>query len=269
MKPTSIAISFGLLFVASVSADAQKTPVRHAGGGQFQAYHEETDRLMNQMLGNLVGDTANPEPEAQSPFALAPGSTELEPPQPVGNSLVQVSGADSVAVYADRFWNGRLESLRGALGRMNRIRPSLEGILAEEDVPARFAAVVLVESGANPEALSPKAARGLWQLLPDTARRYGLVVNQRQDDRIDLIKSTRAAARYLHDLYRVFGNWRLTLAAYNAGEGAIRQAIRHGGSFDFQSLSDRKLIPAETTNYVPAVLAAVNLLDLQGSSAMP
>jgi membrane-bound lytic murein transglycosylase D len=86
--------------------------------------------------------------------------------------------------------------------------------------------------------------------VPDTARRYGLVVSERRDDRIDLLKSTRAAARYLRDLYHQFGNWRLALAAYNAGEGALQQAVRRGGSFNLQLLSDRKLIPTETRSYV-------------------
>ena len=94
------------------------------------------------------------------------------------------------------------------------------------------------------------------------------MVSPQRDDRIDLVKSTRAAARYLRGLYQMFGNWRLALAAYNAGEGALWQAIRRGGSFNFQVLSDRGLIPAETRMYVPAVLAAVDLLSVQGSSTM-
>ena len=138
-----------------------------------------------------------------------------------------------------------------ALSRMERIRPELERILKEEGVPPRFAAVVLVESGANPQALSPKSARGLWQILPETARRYGLVVGPERDDRTDPLKSTRAAAHYLRDLYQKFGDWRLTLAAYNAGEGAVRVAVQRAGSFNFQVLNDRKLIPAETRAYVP------------------
>jgi membrane-bound lytic murein transglycosylase D len=169
---------------------------------------------------------------------------------------------DSVKTYADRFWNGRTEDLRAALRRLNGIRPVLEQILHEEGIPSQFAAVVLVESGANPAAVSPKSARGLWQFMPDTAKRYGLVVARQHDDRTDLLKSTRAAARYLRDLYEAFGEWQLALAAYDAGEGAVREAIQRAKSRNFQELSDRRLIPAETRNYVPAVLGAVNLLNV-------
>jgi membrane-bound lytic murein transglycosylase D len=171
--------------------------------------------------------------------------------------------SDAITAYANRFWNGRTGDLRAALWRLAKIRTVLDQILAAEGVPSQFSAVVLVESGANPAALSPKSARGLWQFMPDTAARYGLVINDRQDDRTDLLKSTRAAARYLRDLYRTFGEWRLALAAYDAGEGALREAIQRGRSLNFDSLSDQGLIPAETRNYVPAVVAAVNLLQFQ------
>jgi membrane-bound lytic murein transglycosylase D len=86
------------------------------------------------------------------------------------------------------------------------------------------------------------------------------VVTPGNDDRTDLLKSSRAAAHYLRDLYNVFGEWRLALAAYNAGEGAVHHAIQRGRSFDFERLTEQNLFPEETRNYVPAVLAAVNLL---------
>ncbi len=232
-----------------------------ARGGQLTAYHETVDREMSEMMRNVVEPPAVREPETRSPSLAAIPSVQA---QPIGAVAPQIrtSEQSALAAFADRFWNGRLEG-SGALWRMSRIRPTLQRILAEEGVPPRFAAVVLIESGANPKALSPKAARGLWQFVPETAQRYGLVVSQQRDDRNDLLKSTRAAARYLRDLYQRFGDWRLALAAYNAGEGALWQAIERGGSFNFQLLSDRKLIPAETRGYVPAVLAAVNLLAVQ------
>jgi membrane-bound lytic murein transglycosylase D len=100
--------------------------------------------------------------------------------------------------------------------------------------------------------------------MPDTARRFGLTMNSETDDRLDILKSTRAAARYLRDLYEQFGDWSLALAAYNAGEIVVRNAVLRSGSKDFALLSSKRLIPAETRAYVPAVMAASNLFVPNG-----
>jgi len=140
--------------------------------------------------------------------------------------------------------------------RVNLLRPAVEPILKSHGVPADLAAVILVESGGRTTALSPKGARGLWQLMPDTARRYGLRVDQIQDDRLDLFRATDAAARYLHDLYAQFGDWRLALAAYNTGEANVGSAILRAHTQDFDQLTNLRMLPLETRNYVPRVLAA-------------
>ena len=143
-----------------------------------------------------------------------------------------------------------------AFNRVQQLRPVIEPILREERVPTGLAAIVLVESGGQPNALSPKGARGIWQFMPETARRYGLVVSPALDERLDIPKSTRAAARYLRDLYAQFGDWKLAVAAYNAGEDAIQRAIDRNGTRDFVRLSSRS-IPFETRKYVPAVFGVM------------
>ena len=144
----------------------------------------------------------------------------------------------------------------GPVSRLASLRPLINPILREAGIPTELAAVVLVESGGDAMALSPKGARGLWQLMPDTARRYGLIVDNTEDDRLDIEKSTRAAARYLGDLYSEFGSWPLALAAYNTGEDNLQHAIDRSRSTDFNVLSSLRLLPLETRNYVPAVFAA-------------
>jgi soluble lytic murein transglycosylase-like protein len=141
-----------------------------------------------------------------------------------------------------------------ALMRVQQLRPLLEPVLREHGVPTDLAAVVLVESGGRSTALSPKGALGLWQLMPETARRYGLTVSPSKDERFDTIKATRAAARYLRDLYAQFGDWQLAFAAYNAGEQAVQRAMLRTGSSDFARVT--RFLPNETRAYVPAVMTA-------------
>jgi len=143
-----------------------------------------------------------------------------------------------------------------AVARLDLLRPVVEPILRSHGVPVDLVAVILVESGGRADVLSPKGARGLWQLMPNTARRYGLRVDDVQDDRVDLFRATDAAARYLHDLYVQFGDWKLALAAYNTGEANVASAILRAHTQDFNELSNRWMLPLETRNYVPRVLAA-------------
>lgn len=147
------------------------------------------------------------------------------------------------------------------VARYQTYRDTFTRILAEENVPVELLAVAFVESGFNPQALSPKGARGIWQFMPGTAAAYGLSVRPAADHRTHPEHSTRAAARYLRDLYRQFSDWKLALAAYNWGEGNIQRVINRTGIRDFDELARRGLLPLETRNYVPSVLSIWTQLD--------
>ena len=137
-------------------------------------------------------------------------------------------------------------------------------VLEEHGLPLGLTSVVAVESAFNPLALSPKGARGLWQLMPSTARRYGLTIGPNEDERTNLFKSTNAAAAYLKDLFAQFRDWPLVLAAYNAGEDRVARAMARTGASDFWTLSRHSALPQETLQYVPAVLG-----KLQGPMGAP
>jgi soluble lytic murein transglycosylase-like protein len=186
------------------------------------------------------------------------------PPAPsaaLGNSKMGTGLSSALfAVSAQKDLPARRANAKQALARLDVLRPIIEPGLARAGIPVELAGMVLVESGAQPFALSPKGALGLWQLMPETALRYGLTVNAKRDDRLNPEASTRAAAAYIRDLWLRFKDWRLVLAAYNAGEDKVQKAIERAGTSDYQTLSAKKLIPEETRNYVPAVLRAITLL---------
>lgn len=190
---------------------------------------------------------------ARSADALLASAAQA--PTPTSGSDMKPSAGPTV-VYGPQAtsWKG---SAGLAHARVELLRPVVEPILRSHGVPTDLVAVMVVESGGSALALSPKGARGPWQLMPDTARRYGLRVDQIQDDRIDLFKATEAAAQYLHDLYVQFGDWKLALAAYNTGEINVQTAIQRAGSQDFDQLANLRILPLETRNYVPRVLTTV------------
>lgn len=138
-------------------------------------------------------------------------------------------------------------------------RDMMETIFREEGLPAELIFQAQIESGFDPLALSSANARGLWQFIPETARRYGLRQTAGIDERVDPMKATRAAARYLKDLHAQFNDWPLALAAYNAGDKRIGDLVSRTGIRDFWTLSRLKLLPKETAAYVPAVLASILL----------
>jgi membrane-bound lytic murein transglycosylase D len=142
------------------------------------------------------------------------------------------------------------------LFRLSRYRPLVENIFAEFHLPSDLVYLSLVESGFNPYAYSRAKATGPWQFMKGTAKLYGLRVDAYVDERRDPIKSTVAAARYLRDLYDLFGAWPLAMAAYNAGEGKVMRALRKAQAESFTDISKTRLIRRETKEYVPRFMAA-------------
>jgi membrane-bound lytic murein transglycosylase D len=142
------------------------------------------------------------------------------------------------------------------LVRLSRYRPLVHSIFSEFDLPSDLIYLSLVESGFNPYAYSRARATGPWQFMKGTAKLYGLRVDSYVDERRDPIKSTVAAARYLRDLYDLFGTWPLAMAAYNAGEGKVMRALQKAQADSFTDIAKTRLIRRETREYVPRFMAA-------------
>ncbi|MBI5192355.1 MAG: transglycosylase SLT domain-containing protein [Nitrospirae bacterium] len=165
-----------------------------------------------------------------------------------------------VSSYIDFFTTKRGHSIFQAwLNQAGPYIPFVKDILREEGIPEDLALLPLIESGFNVNARSPKQAAGMWQFMASTGAMYGLKVNKWVDERRDPVKSTRAAARHLKDLYNTFGDWPLALASYNAGSGKVKKAIERTGSADYWEIEDTRALKPETQNYVPKFMAAVIL----------
>jgi len=156
----------------------------------------------------------------------------------------------------EMYKGGLRERFAKYLSRSGRYIRLMKNIMAEEGLPADMAYLPLVESGFNTRAYSRARAAGLWQFISATGKRYGLTIDWWVDERRDPVKSTRAAARYLKDLHDMFGSWSLAMAAYNAGEGKVKRALRHTRSGDYWGLLSTRHLRAETKNYVPNFIAA-------------
>ena len=170
-------------------------------------------------------------------------------------SVMELSYNDIVQRFIDRY-SGRLRySVSYMLGAANFYMPLFEQALETYQLPLELKYLPIIESALNPKAVSRVGATGLWQFMLGTGRQYGLEVNSLVDERRAPVKSSYAAARYLRDLYRIFGDWNLVIAAYNCGPENINKAIhRAGGEKDYWKLYP--YLPAETRGYVPAFIAA-------------
>lgn len=187
---------------------------------------------------------------------------------------------DIMRRYLYRLTHEQKDLASRVLARADKYLPTVREGLVKRGLPLELASLPLVESAFEPQAVSPAGAAGLWQLMPQTARRFGLVVSSEVDERFDVYKSTEAAAEYLAFLYGMFGDWPLALAAYNCGEGAMRKALNQANCTTLADLTtycrlseaDSQALKEETLRFVPQFAAAVLIMqqaDGRGLSSAP
>jgi membrane-bound lytic murein transglycosylase D len=228
---------------------------------------KEFDRIVEGVnhldLGNLASDSEAQKSEP-APIDETNGITPAADPNVKAKAQAEIKSThsdlplmmtDQVAGYISYFSSRGRGSFEHAFARSGRYHDMMVSILKEEGVPQDLIYLAQAESGFQPLAVSRAGARGIWQFMGSRGRGYGLQRSLWVDDRQDPEKSTRAAARHLKDLYKQFGDWYLAMAAYNSGPGTVQAAVRRTGYADFWELYRRNVLPKETRNYVPIILA--------------
>ncbi len=270
---------------ASAPAAADTNPVPPQAEAEGPPAHIPDESTPDTVDPSPAAVSASPEPD------LAPN----EPSQPTGLSASEVESSPSVAaeptpappakadivavqekpasksaepynvpIVVDakveghiRFFHSTIhDKFEKWLLRLSHYHPIVERIFTEFGLPTDLVYLSLVESGFNPHAYSRARATGPWQFMKGTGQVYGLRVDKYVDERRDPVKSTVAAARYLRDLYDLFGSWPLAMAAYNAGEGKVMRALHKSQSESFSEIAETRLIRRETKEYVPRFMAA-------------
>lgn len=236
---------FGLAFCFAIAGCAAK---QHAG--------INLEGLSMQSLTSTTPQTP------YQPYGFSVSSYSISPSDP-GGSAGQDGQFNFSHPRVDDFVTQFQTNLRGfysrALSRSSLYVPQMSSILQKKGVPQELAYLPLIESGYRVHAVSRAGAVGPWQLIPGTGRRYGLRIDRYVDERRDPVKSTHAAAQYLKDLHDMFGDWHLSLAAYNTGEMNIVRILERRRIETFWEMSERGYLYQETSNFVPEFLAALQI----------
>lgn len=170
-------------------------------------------------------------------------------------TIIEMPYNSIVQAFIDRYTGDLRRSVAYMLGAQNFYMPVFEEALDAYGLPLELKYLPVIESALNPKIRSKAGAVGLWQFMMSTAKRYNLTINSLVDERRDIVKSSYAAAHYLSDLYKIYKDWNLVIAAYNCGTDKINKAIRRShGERDYWRIYPR--LPQETRGYVPAFIAA-------------
>jgi len=229
--------------------------IETVSGEEFAAFREGdgfSEQKAEAAPIDAIPEIGVPEPGTLDPKLAASAAVELAAVQ----HDFPLTANEYVLAYLNFFRTPRGRAIvETGLRRAGRYRPMIERALDEEGLPHDLIYLAQAESAFQPTAVSHAQAVGLWQFIAGRAHEYGLQRTWWVDERQDPEKATRAAAHHLHDLYNMFGDWYLAMAAYNSGPGNVQKAIERTGYADFWELYKRNVLPKETRNYVPIILA--------------
>lgn len=251
-----------MLLLLPVSLKAQPHPTHSEATDMADQFVSNYDSLLNSFVFNkYAASTRRHRANINADYAFdqVPDSVIAKRLRSL-HTVIPMTFNPEVRSYIRMYLN----RMRGRLDVMLTLSefyyPVFEEALARYNVPEELKHLTIVESAMNPQATSRVGAAGLWQFMYTTGKNYGLEVNSIIDERRDTYKSSDAAAHYIHDLYHVFGDWHLAIAAYNCGPGNINKAIaRSGGKRDFWQIYP--YLPRETRGYIPAFIAATYIMN--------
>jgi membrane-bound lytic murein transglycosylase D len=219
---------------------------RYDLAGMGPALNVETPRFEKSPLEDILEMTFPVDPKLK---------TKVKEELQATVSQLPLAMNDAVLGFINFFSGRGHKTMIAGMQRAGRYRPMIQRVLDEEGVPQELIYLAQAESGFFARAVSNKQATGMWQFVKFRGQEYGLMQTPYLDDRLDPEKATRSAARHLRDLYTHFGDWYLAIAAYNCGPGNVQRAVERTGYADFWELRNRRVLPIETTNYVPIILA--------------
>lgn len=246
----------------TVDAILPDSPEKAENSAVVKNYNTQLDSVVNLWYTQKAGALQYPEKKHHKDSTYIPQYSEKEYRTRISrmNSVVNITYNAKVQAYINVYANKRRGSVSTMLGLAEYYFPIFEDIFDQYDIPHELKYLSIIESALNPKAKSPAGARGIWQFMPSTAKVYNLKINSYVDERCDPIKSTHAAAAYLKNLYSIFGDWILAIAAYNCGPGNVKKAIaRSGGKTDYWQIYNN--LPSETRGYVPAYIAAYYVFE--------
>jgi membrane-bound lytic murein transglycosylase D len=258
MRNTLMLAVMGLSAVACATATPTPKPAPQAQIAALPVQIAAAPRASAQ----IDADEFRKELEAAYTHILSRTDVKTPPPDA---PVVDIEAAASIDIPQHRtidsavrlFSVNMKDSIQASLLRSAQYKNLIDKALAEQKLPKGLAYLPVIESAYLPKLTSRVGAHGIWQFMPDTAREYGLRVDWWIDERADPERSTRAAAKYLKDLHRMFDDWPLALAAYNCGPGRVRRTLDDAGASTFWELLDAGLLPKETRGYVPTFYAAL------------
>ena len=255
---TLLNVAFCLLTLSPLSSFAQNSKIDSSKIYLPEAMTINMDSLLNEWKAQnyIYPDTTCAQPNINPTFDSAVYIKRLSRIP----AVMELPYNEIVRKYIDQYTNKQRSPVAYMLGPGNFYIPIFEEALDYYGLPLELKYLPVIESALNPVAKSKVGATGLWQFMLQTGQRYGLEVNSLVDDRCDPLKSTWAAARFLKDLYKIYGDWNLVIAAYNCGPGNVNKAIhRAGGVKDYWQIYP--YLPNETRGYVPAFIAANYIMN--------